>query len=238
MEDKILSYSINPQLWITSISITMVVIFGIILIGYFMPEKYKNHLTAFLGFLFFARFVFLHGYMVGIGHWDIHNSLPLHLCGINSIICIVLMFKFNQSLYEYLVLLGIPSAFHSILTPQFINGWDGYYFPEFYLSHGIIFLVPLYLTIVNGHSLRLNAWKNSFIYGLVTVAIIGIVNLVISFFTGTLPNYMYTCEAPIADNPLIMTTKWPSYYLILTTFTFVHILIVFYLYKLFGRVNK
>ena len=176
--------------------------------------------------------------MVGIGHWDIHNSLPLHLCGINSIICIVLMFKFNQSLYEYLVLLGVPSAFHSILTPQFINGWDGYYFPEFYLSHGIIFFAPLYLTIVNGHSLRFNSWKNSFIYGLVTVAIIGIINLVISFFTGTLPNYMYTCVAPEADNPLIMTKKWPNYYIILTTFTFAHILIVFYLFKLFGKVKK
>ena len=238
MDDKILSYSINPQLWITSVSITMIVILAIILIGYNIPKKYKNHFTLFLGFLFFARFVFLHGYMVGIGHWDIHNSLPLHLCGINSIICIILMFKFNQSLYEYLVLLGIPSAFHSILTPQFINGWDGYYFPEFYLSHGIIFLVPLYLTIVNGYSLRSNAWKNSFIYGLITVALVGITNLVISFFTGVLPNYMYTCEAPIADNPLIMTTEWPSYYLILTTFTFVHILIVFYVFRLFGRVDK
>ena len=238
MKDEILSYSINPQLWITSVSVTMFVIIAILVIGYFIPEKYKNHLTLFLGFLFFARFVFLHGYMVGIGHWDIHNSLPLHLCGINSIICIVLMFKFNQSLYEYLVLLGVPSAFHSILTPQFINGWDGYYFPEFYLSHVIIFLAPLYLTIVNGHSLRFNSWKNSFIYGLVTVAIIGIINLVISFFTGTLPNYMYTCVAPEADNPLIMTKKWPNYYIILTTFTFAHILIVFYLFKLFGKVKK
>ena len=133
--DKALSYASNPELWLTSVSITLACIALVVIIGYNLSEKNRSFFTRFLGVLFFARFVFLHGYMTGMGHWDIMTSLPLHLCGISSLVIIYIMFKYNQSIYEYLVLLGIPSAVHSILTPQFFNGWDGYYFPEFYLSH-------------------------------------------------------------------------------------------------------
>ncbi len=238
MEDKILSYSTDPQLWLYSVSITFFIVFFIILVGYKLPNDYKKILTKILGFLFLARLVFLHGYMVGIGHWEITNSLPLHLCGINSILCIILMFRYNQSMFEYLALLGIPSAFHSILTPQFINGWDGYYFPEFYLSHGSIFLAPLFLTIVNGHKLRKDSWKTSFLNGIYTVILIGLINCAIGYFSGTMSNYMYTFEAPEADNPLIITKIWPIYYLILISFTFIHILIVHRIYNIFGKVFK
>ena len=127
--DKALSYSSNPELWLTSVSITLLCIALIVIIGYYLSDKNRSIFTKFLGVLFFTRFIFLHGYMTGLGHWDLTNSLPLHLCGISSLVIIFIMFKFNQSMYEYLVLLGIPSAIHSILTPQFINGWDGYYFP-------------------------------------------------------------------------------------------------------------
>tara|TARA_B100000945_G_scaffold242823_1_gene199043 strand:+ start:317 stop:1090 length:774 start_codon:yes stop_codon:yes gene_type:complete len=245
-EDKILSYSSNPELWINSVALTFICVAVIILIGYYLPKQYKSTFTKFLGILFFVRLIFLHGYMVGIGDWSIVNSLPLHLCGINSIICIIIMFRYNQSLFEYLVLLGIPSAFWSILTPQFINGWDGYYFPEFYFSHGIIFLAPLYLSINFSHKLRIDAWKTAFYNGLFTAFCIGIINIIINYSYVVInqyneivkANYMYICKAPIADNPLLFTNEWPYYFLMLIFFVFIHILIIFNVYKLIGKVES
>ena len=235
--DKALSYSSNPELWLSSVSIIFACIAVIIIIGYYLSDKHRAIFTKFLGVLFFVRFIFLHGYMVGIGHWDIANSLPLHLCGISSLVIIFIMFKYNQSLFEYLVLLGIPSAIHSILTPQFINGWDGYYFPEFYLSHGAILLAPLYLSINYNYKLRINAWKTAFINGLILAFFIGIINFIIGYLFGTMPNYLYLCEAPIADNPLLFTNKWPYYFLMLVFLMFLHVIAIFYIYKLIGKVE-
>lgn len=234
--DKALSYASNPDLWLTSVSITLVCIAVVLLIGYKLDDKNKSIFTKFLGVLFFVRFIFLHGYMVGLGHWDVLNSLPLHLCGISSLVIIFIMFKYNQSMYEYLVLLGIPSAIHSILTPQFINGWDGYYFPEFYLSHGAILLAPLYLSINYDYKLRVSSWFTAFRNGLILALFIGVINLVIAYFYGTMPNYLYLCQAPIADNPLLFTTDWPYYFFILVIFMFIHIIIIYYIFKLIGKV--
>ena len=236
--DKALSYASNPELWLTSVSITLACIGLIIFIGYILCEKNKSLFTKFLGVLFFTRFVFLHGYMTGIGHWDITNSLPLHLCGISSLVIIYIMFKYNQSMYEYLVLLGIPSAIHSILTPQFINGWDGYYFPEFYLSHGAILLAPLYLSINYEYKLRLNSWITAFRNGLLLACLIGVINLTIGYFYGITPNYLYLCEAPIADNPLLFTTEWPYYFFVLVMFMFTHIIVIYYIFKAIGKVEN
>ena len=235
--DKALSYASNPELWLTSVSVTIACIALIVLIGYNLSDKNKSFFTKFLGVLFFVRFIFLHGYMVGLGHWDILNSLPLHLCGVSSLVIIFIMFKYNQSMYEYLVLLGIPSAIHSILTPQFINGWDGYYFPEFYLSHGAILLAPLYLSINYRYKLRISSWMTAFRNGLILTLFIGLINLTIAYFYGTMPNYLYLCQAPIAENPLLFTTQWPYYFFVLVTFMFIHIIIIYYIFKLIGKVE-
>ncbi|OUW11193.1 MAG: hypothetical protein CBD26_03315 [Candidatus Pelagibacter sp. TMED166] len=236
--DKALSYASNPELWLTSVSITLACIALVVIIGYNLSEKNRSFFTRFLGVLFFARFVFLHGYMTGMGHWDIMTSLPLHLCGISSLVIIYIMFKYNQSIYEYLVLLGIPSAVHSILTPQFINGWDGYYFPEFYLSHGAILLAPLYLSINYGYKLRMNSWISAFRNGLILAFFIALINITIGYIYGLTPNYLYLCEAPIADNPLLFTTEWPYYFFVLVIFMFIHIVVIYYIFKLLGKVEN
>ena len=68
--DKALSYSSNPELWLTSVSITLLCIALIIVIGYYLSDKNRSLFTKFLGVLFFTRFIFLQGYMTGLGHWD------------------------------------------------------------------------------------------------------------------------------------------------------------------------
>ena len=104
--DKALSYSSNPELWLTSVSITLVMHWiNNFSIGYYLSDKNKSLFTKFLGSFVFYKICIFHGYMTGMGHWDLTNSLPLHLCGISSLVIIFIMFKYNQSMYEYFVLL-------------------------------------------------------------------------------------------------------------------------------------
>ena len=238
-DHQMLSYNSDPILWGKSLFFTFISIISIIALGYFLPnKKYKIAFSQFIGILLLFRFAFLHGYMLGMGHWDIVSSLPFHLCGISSLACIFIMLyinsetKYNQPIFEYLVLLGIPSGLHSILTPEFIHGWDGFYFPEFYISHGAIFFVPLYLTIVFNYKIRSDSWKTAFRNILMLVPFVGLINYLIG------ANYMYLCKSPIADNPLLLTNKWPYYVPMIIFFVFLHNLAVFYIYKLIGKVKS
>ena len=63
-------------------------------------------LGFFLGCILLARLFVIHPYQIHIDIWDKVHSLPLHLCGISAIISSFILFKFNQFLYEFLILLG------------------------------------------------------------------------------------------------------------------------------------
>ena len=223
---------IFSNLWKISFGITLFVIIAIILAGYFLPSN--NHKIVFskiIGYLLFLRFAFHHGYDVGIGIWNIEHNLPFHLCGITSILSIIVMIKYNQKIFEFLALLGIPSAIHSLLTPEFISGHEGYLFYDYYISHGSILFVPLFLSIVFKHKIRIGSWKIVFIKGLWIAAIVGLINAFLK------TNYLYLCRPPIVDNPLIIIDTWPFYIPIIISFAFIHILIVYYIFKKLNKVE-
>ena len=51
MKDVAYSFNSNPELWLNSVFITIFCISIIIMIGFYLPEKYKNIYTKFLGIL-------------------------------------------------------------------------------------------------------------------------------------------------------------------------------------------
>ena len=220
-------------LWTQSILVSIFFVFIIILVGFYLPKKrYKITFAKLIGFALLCRFIFMHGYTVGIGAWDIQHNLPLHLCGISSLISGILMIKYNQKMFEFLILLGFPGAIHSLLSPEFTYGHEGYFFYDFYLSHSGIILVPIYLTIVMNKKIKINSWKSTFYIALIYTIIVGLLNkLINSLFEGS-ANYMYLCNAPIAENPLILTTKWPLYLPMIILFGFLHIIFIYYFLKI------
>jgi len=220
-------------LWTQSILVSIFFIFIIIVIGFYLPKNsYKITFTRLIGFALLFRFIFMHGYTVGIGVWDIQHNLPLHLCGISALISGILMIKYNQRMFEFLILLGFAGGIHSLLSPEFTYGHEGYFFYDFYLSHSGIILVPIYLSIVMNKKIKIDSWKSTFYIGLIYTVIVGFLNKVInSLFEGS-ANYMYLCKAPLAENPLILTTEWPMYLPIIIIFGFFHIIFIYYFLKI------
>ena len=68
--DKALSYASNPELWLTSVSITLACIGLIIFIGYILCEKINLYLQSFLGFYFLQDLYFswLHDWNRSLGY--------------------------------------------------------------------------------------------------------------------------------------------------------------------------
>ena len=234
----------SHPLWFPTIAITLLVGSVIIVIGMSLSTREdKIIFTRFIGVLLFVRFIFMHAYEVGVGDWSIHVNLPLHLCGLSSILSLIVMIRYNQKMFNFIALIGIPSAIHSILTPQWTNTWVGYSFRfyDYYLSHGAILFVPIFLMFVLGYKITQKSWKEVFIQCLVFSFFVGIFNWIAKTLNPAaekLANYLYLCKAPDIENPLIITKEWPHYIPIIIFMGLLHILFFYYFFNMIKKVSN
>ena len=201
----------------------------------FKNYKFKKKISTFLGILLLIRFVASHIFSSYFGSWDINHSLPFHLCGISSVLSIIILFKYNQFIYEFLILLGAPGALWSFLTPQ-INVYEpSYMYVDYFISHAAIIFVPIFLTIfLNKRPRPLSYLKILFIVNVLVMPIVGIINVMIKkIFNSDAVNYMYLMRPPIADNPFIVDS-W--LYIIVLEFTaFIHMILIYSIFIIFSK---
>lgn len=167
-------------------------------------------------------------YFIHTGTWDASVSLPFHLCGISKVAAVFLLFKYNQRWFEFTLLLGMGGALQSIMTPQLEVARSTFALVEYYFSHGVIILTPIYLFYVKGHRLRHKSWLYTYFFGLVVLVIVAGINYVVG------GNYIYLCEKPMADNPLLIG-PWPYYLSGFLGFGFINVVLFYYLFRRWGN---
>ena len=225
---------IFSPLWWQSNSVTLFFIVVFLLLGWWANPHYREKLAKFIGVVLIFRTIGVHFYWNYLEIWNIESSLPLHLCGLSAILSGLVLFWRKQLAYECLYYWGLPGAFHSLLTPEFTIGTDGFLFYEYYLSHGGIILSTIYLTWLLGMRPRRDSWWKVFFWSQFLVPIIGFVNWILN------ANYMYLCLKPIAKNPFLVG-DWPWYFLGIEFAAIIHFFIIYlpfaYMYH-FRKVNK
>jgi len=161
--------------------------------------------------------------------WVVESSIPLHLCGLSSILAGVLLFKRTQFIYECLFYWGLAGALQSLLTPEFTLGKsDSVIYIDYFISHGGIIFAALYLTIILKMRPREYSWFKVFLFSQILIPIIGTVNWLLE------SNYMYLCQKPIVDNPLIVG-DWPYYILFVNLIALVNFWLLYQPIKLFKK---
>lgn len=141
------------------------------------------------------------------GTWTVQESLPLHLCDFSLFICGLMLFTNNYTLYELAYFWGVGGSVQALVTPNL-----GYVFPhlvffQFFMLHGLILTVCLWVTFVDGlRPTSRSVWK-----------VLGITNIymllvaVLDYLTGA--NYMFLCQKPFAPSLLDIMGPWPWYIL-------------------------
>ncbi len=210
---------------------TTIVFFSLVTILYFFgkqKEVIKNSFAIVLSIFAFILVFSLQAYFIFSNSWTASASLPLHLCSISKILGAIILLKFNQSIFEFVLLLGIGGALQSIFTPQLEIPVSTFALLEYYMSHAMIILMPLYLLHVQGHRVRKNAWWKSFLIGIILLSIVGVINHFLN------SNYIYLCTRPEVDNPLLIG-PWPFYLSGFLVFGFMNISLFFLLFSWWGR---
>ena len=208
--------------WIRNTSFTVLTILLYLLFGKFLKTNDKLKFAKIISIILIITTITGHSRNIINGYWNISDNLPLQLCGISNLIgCFILFIPKNKTLFEFFYYAGIIGAIQAFLTPQ-INNFDGtnYEYVEYYISHGGILLLPIYMFNNLGYKLRKFSWLKVLIYLNILLIFIMPLNFKIN------SNYMYLAYPPNVDNPLIIG-EWPYYVM------YWEIIIVIFTYTLY-----
>lgn len=227
--DKIMTaHYIMPLLsseWYWGITTSLVYILCGIFLMKALDRRHRQNVIRFLGFCILGFVVFTQYYFWQIADiWDIRQSLPLQMCDLSLIICGIALISGGEFPYEWALLVGLPSAIHSILTPEFTRGYSSFLLFEFYFSHATQILSPLVLTLYLGMRPRLGSWVPVFLAVNVTLVV------VLAFNIATGANYIYLLEKPAVENPLLIG-PWLWYILGVEIAGLLHILLFYYIFR-------
>ncbi len=221
---------LTPIWWQTIIG-SVGVIAGILFIGKKLDPVKREMLIKAVAIILIARAILVHPYVQYTVGWNMESSLPLHLCGLSAILSGIVLLVRKQLMFELLYFWGIPGAFHSLVTPEFTQGWHGLMFIEYYISHGGIILSALMCTILLGLKPRKGSWWKIFLGSQILLPIIGGINWLLG------ANYMYICAPPIVDNPFIIG-DFPEHIIGLEIAGLLHFALVYVPYGLKYRKAK
>ncbi len=190
-----------------------------------LNSEQRNRLARQFGYVIFGVAVLTQLYFWLVADaWNIHQSLPLQLCDLSLLICGVALISRGKFPYEWALLIGFPTAIHSILTPELSHGFSSFLLLEYFFSHATQILVPLAMTLSFGMRPRVGSWWTVFLAVNVTLA------LVFAFNLATDSNYIYLLEKPAVDNPLLIG-PWPWYILAVEIAGLLHILLFYYIFR-------
>jgi len=169
-------------------------------------DNWKKTIRAGLGILLILSEVLLYGWYLYYGQFSPEQSLPLQLCSISYILTIVMLFYPSYRLYEFLYFAGVGGAVQALLTPAAIlSGFPHFTYFYFFIGHGAIVWVALYMTWVYGYRPTWHSIWRTLLYLNVLLAVIVPVN----WITGG--NYLFVAEKPSGDSLLNFLGPWPWY---------------------------
>jgi len=209
-------------LWWKGLVSCFVVISLVIISSRNKSIKFKQITSTYFAYLAIIIYVTTNIFAIIIGKWTIQDFLPLHLCNISYFICILVLLNKKQWMYEWTLLLALPSALNALITPELIWGSSNWHIFEYYFMHGSLILVPLYLMFVMNYKLRILSWWKTFLRAQIVFVFVFSLNLILD------TNYMFLLSKPSVNNPLIIG-EWPFYILVVQLIGFIHIFIVYQL---------
>ncbi|WP_186575902.1 YwaF family protein [Aquibacillus kalidii] len=206
---------------------TMLILYFVGVLFLLTILKYKDKFSPLLPYIQWTLFSFLlmsetsyQTWSIVNGLWNPSGYLPLHLCGIASLIAMVALATKNTHLSYICFFFGLVPAFMALVTPELPYDYHHYRFSKFFIHHMAISWSSLFVMIIHGKKLHVQALVGS--YGLLVLYA-----LVTGYFLNPLldANYLFLANKPTANTPLDLLGTGFWYYIKLGAITlFVFIL--------------
>jgi len=209
--------------WICILSVAFVIVVLVQLPKYFTWAKSK-HYPKFIALILLTNLIIENAYALSTDTWNFKHNLPLHMCGLSGILSILVLFRFNLQLAHLVFYWGLTGGLHSLLTPEFDQGDQGFFFYSYFIGHGGLLLTCTYMVVHHKFKPETNSWLKIFLVTQVAAVSVGLFN----WLSGS--NYMYLSTPPVVENPLIIG-NWPWYILVFEALALVHFFLFYKLSK-------
>lgn len=138
--------------------------------------------------------------------FELESMFSLHLCSIAIFLCILLLIKYNQNIFEILYFWGLGGATQALLTPDIsIYGFPHFRFFQVFLSHGLIIAAIIYFIFVENRKIRKGSLKRVLISTNIYAVFVFIVNSIFK------TNYLFINHKPYTPSLIDLLGPWPFY---------------------------
>lgn len=163
----------------------------------------------FVRFLMFTSLFVLeslyHVWLMMDGYWDVSFTLPLQLCSISLILCLILILTRSMFFFQIVFFIGITGAAMAVITPELFLGFPHFRYFQFFITHIVIIWTCLYFFFVHHYKPNGKGLITSFIFLNVGACLAYAVNRL----TGG--NYMFLASKPANASLLDYFGPFPYY---------------------------
>lgn len=167
--------------------------------------------------------------LIKTGRWDVQYHLPLNLCDLTIFAAFFALLTRRQWIWEVAYFWTLAGTLHAVITPDLDVTFPDYIYIKFFLTHGLLIAIVIYLAVGRRRAIYLNSiWRVLGISNLYAV-MVGTYN----WFSGA--NYSYLCRKPFGSSILDYLGPWPYYILSLEVILIVSLLFYYLPYWFIDR---
>lgn len=203
---KNFSIEIGSFWWWIQLILVFAAMGGILGIGSMLQEVKREGFARLLGIFLLIALFFSPIYYHEIGVWSV-DCLPLEFCDLMGYFAVIAFYLRNRWCYEISLYLGIIGPLQAIVTPNIFCGEQTVLFLAYYVSHIIIIVAPLYLTLILRMRPRPHSWMTT------PLKLVPIFPLLLLYNKCVGSNHIFLLNPPPVNHPLI-GGSWPHYLLI------------------------
>ncbi len=182
---------------ITLIIVAVVIIATVLIMRRVKDEKSRKIFRYCLAIvLFLAEGIRMLWLAIG-GRFTLAESLPIHICGIMIITCIILLLSKNQTFFEICFYLGISGPIQALITPDAKFPFPHFMYFQTFIAHGGILLTVFYFIFVE-------KFRPKNVFALIKVAIITNLYMILILGLNYLLNSNYLFLMGPLDNPTLV----------------------------------
>jgi hypothetical integral membrane protein (TIGR02206 family) len=193
--------------------ITLLIIAGLSVILFRLARKgtpaARRWLGRLLGVLLAGYAAVLYVQQAATHALSLQYSLPLDLCNLVLIACVLSLFRPNRFTSEIAYFWGFGGVLQATVTPDLASGFPSWDFLFFFWGHGVTLLAIVFLI----SDREFKPAKNSILRMMIALNAYAIVVGSINAIAGW--NYGYLCQKPAMPSLLDWLGPWPWYILTL-----------------------
>lgn len=151
---------------------------------------------------------------------SLEYSLPLDLCDLVLIACVISLFRPNRFATEIAYFWGLGGVVQAIVTPDIATAFPSWEYVQFFWGHGATLLAIVFLVSDPDFKPRKNSILRMMAALNIYALVVGGINAVAGW------NYGYLCRKPSMPSLLDWLGPWPWYLLSLELIAFLTFLIL------------